>query len=73
MNSAEEHARVSLACQEIVARAVDPDDLTRSVPIRVRKAAFIPRKNGKYNAGLSVTGVRTNTLELLRQNLNAPQ
>jgi hypothetical protein len=36
----------SVACQKLVARAVDPDALRRSVPIRVRKSAFIPRVIG---------------------------
>jgi hypothetical protein len=35
----------------------------------VRKAAFIPRKNGKDNAGLSVTIVRPGVLALLRERL----
>ena len=62
----------SVACQELVARAVDPDALRRSVPIRVRKSAFIPRANGQDNDGLSVTMVGDDTLKRLRQRLGAP-
>jgi hypothetical protein len=56
-----------VACQEIVARAVDPDDLTNSVPKRVRKSAFIPRANGRDNDGLSVSIVGIGTLATLRR------
>lgn len=62
----------SVACQKLVARAVDPDALRRSVPIRVRKSAFIPRANGQDNDGLSVTIVGDDTVERLRQRWGAP-
>lgn len=61
-----------IPCTEIVARAVDPDQLTNSVPRTVRKAAFIPRKNGKDNAGLSATVVRPGVLGFLRERLASP-
>jgi hypothetical protein len=61
-----------ISCAETVARAVDPDQLTRAAPRIVRKAAFIPRMNGRDNAGLSVTLVRPGTLGFLRQRLAAP-
>jgi hypothetical protein len=61
-----------IPCTEIVARAVDPDQLTNTVPRTVRKAAFIPRKNGKDNEGLSITVVRPGVLGLLRERLGSP-
>ena len=61
-----------VSCTEIVARAVDPDQLTRAMPRPFRKAAFIPRMNGKDNPGFSVTVVRPGTLGFLRQQLAAP-
>lgn len=61
-----------IPCAEIVARAVNPDQLTKTAPRLVRKAAFIPRMNGNDNAGLSVTLVRPGTLGFLRQRLAAP-
>jgi hypothetical protein len=61
-----------ISCAEIAARAVDPDRLTKTVPRLVNKGAFIPRLNGKDNAGLSVTLVRPGTLGFLRQRLAAP-
>jgi hypothetical protein len=56
-----------VACQQIIARAVKPTDLTRSVPRRVRKSAFIPRANGQDNDGLSVSMVGNSTLAKLRR------
>jgi hypothetical protein len=61
-----------ISCAEIAARAVDADRLTKTVPRLVNKGAFIPRLNGKDNAGLSVTLVRPGTLGFLRQRLAAP-
>ena len=61
-----------LPCSTIVARAVEPDQLTNSVPIGVRKSAFIPRMNGKDNDGLSIRQVFPGALEFLRQKLSAP-
>jgi len=61
-----------IPCQTILARAVDPESLRRSVPITVRKSAFIPRANGLDNDGLSVTLASGNTLERLRTSLRAP-
>ena len=57
----------SVACQEIVARAVDPDALRNAVPRRVRKSAFIPRANGRDNDGLSVSIVGEGTLARIRR------
>lgn len=57
----------SIACEEIVARAVDPDALTHSVPRRVRKSAFIPRANGQDDDGLSVSIVGYSTLARFRR------
>lgn len=62
-----------LPCREIVARAVDPDQLKNSVPKSVRKNAFIPRAHGQDDAGLSVSVVGPKTLELLRLRTGAPQ
>lgn len=58
-----------IPCQELVARAVDPDQLKNTVPKVIRKSAFIPRANGRDNEGLSVSLVRPRALELLRQRL----
>jgi hypothetical protein len=58
-----------IPCEEIAARAVNRDQLTNSEPRLVHKGAFIPRKNGKDNAGLSVSLVRPGTLGFLRQRL----
>lgn len=57
----------SVSCQAIIARGVDPDCLRHSVPIRVRKNAFIPRLNGQDNDGLSVSVVGNSTLARLRR------
>jgi len=57
----------SLGCQEIIARGAYPDCLRHSVPIRVRKSAFIPRANGQDNDGLSVSVVGNLTLAKLRR------
>jgi len=61
-----------IPCTEIAARAVDSDLLTKNVPRLVKNGAFMPRKNGKDNAGLSVTLVRPGTLGFLRRRLAAP-
>ena len=71
MSSAESE---SLFCEDIIVRAVDQDHLKGlDAAKRVRKSAFIPRKNGNDNDGLSVTRVvGLRTLERLRMRLNAP-
>lgn len=76
MSSPEEVPATSpgtIACEIIVARALNPEDLTKTIPRRVRKSAFIPRKNGNDNAGLSVTILQLDTLERLRRRLRAPR
>ena len=56
-----------LDCERIVARGVEPRDLKRLPErITVRKSAFIPRKNGNDNDGLSVTTANGSALERLR-------
>jgi hypothetical protein len=55
-----------LPCAALVARAVNAGDTTSSVPKRVRKSAFIPRKHGQDNDGLSVSLVRPGVLGFLR-------
>lgn len=50
-----------------MARGADPDALTKAVPRRVRKSAFIPRANGQDNDGLSVSRVGGKTLARLRR------
>ena len=60
-----------IPCQEIIARGIDTSDIKNSVPRKVRKSAFIPRANGRDNAGLSVTIVRPNVLQFLRERLGA--
>lgn len=62
-----------LPCHEIVARAVDSDQLKNSTPKSVRKSAFIPRAHGQDDAGLSVSVVGLRTLELLRKRLGSPR
>jgi hypothetical protein len=62
-----------IPCQQIEVRGVERRFFAvNSSRPRIRDEAFLPRKSGKDNDGLSVTAYRDGVLEVIRRNTGDP-